>query len=163
MTRPRPCNREDLERSMGLPRNALKGARAKKQSGRVGSSESQSPVPEVTTEKATNAFLIQCTLGKYVVWCRGRVICISNLPLSNFHFTSRTLLRVANRPFPPFNSYCKFTHHILWVANTFLIIFSTPEIMCDCGVLLQSPANPFKTQVMDDLLRTFWIMKLVYT
>lgn len=35
--------------------------------------------------------------------------------------------------------------------------------MCACGVLLQSPANLFKTQVMYDLLRTFWIMNLVYT
>lgn len=67
MTRPRPCKREDLERSLGLPRNKLKGARAKKQSGRVGSSESQSPAPDVSTEKATNAFLIHCTLGEYAV------------------------------------------------------------------------------------------------
>lgn len=52
---------------MGLPRNKLKGARAKKQSERVGSSESQSLVPDVSTEKATNAFLIQCTLGEYAV------------------------------------------------------------------------------------------------
>ena len=65
MTRPRPCKREDLERSMGLPRNKLKGARAKKPSERVGSPEGQSPVPDVSPEKATNAFLIQCTLGEY--------------------------------------------------------------------------------------------------
>lgn len=44
-----------------------RGARAKKQSGRVGSSESQSPVLGVSTEKATNTFLIQCTLGEYAV------------------------------------------------------------------------------------------------
>lgn len=134
MTRPRPCKKEDLERSTGLPRNKLKGV-----------PEPRNNLEEQEVLKVKAQFLVwaqerqqmlslfSALWGNMRCWCSGRVICISDFPLTYFCVTSRTLPRVANRPFPPFSSYCKLTHHILWVAHTFLIVLSTLEIMCDCG------------------------------
>lgn len=109
--RPKPCKKEDLERSIGIPRSKLKGNQSQEeiwQSRKFWKSEPNSSCDHPKRQQMLSLF---CVLWESVNGCCSRrVICISNLPLSDFHFTSRTLLRVTKGPFPPLNCGFKLTH-----------------------------------------------------
>lgn len=100
--RPKPCKKEDLERSVGLPRSKLKGNQSQEaiwQSRKFWKSEPNSSRDHQKKEQMPS--LLPVLWESVNGCCSRRVICISNLPLSDFHFTSRTRLRVTKDLFLP--------------------------------------------------------------